>query len=128
MPISELPAHIEDLTAQCIDDRLHARGHLTTECVTSLRVEPLKTEGIGFLSALARLHITYDRPVDLPRTMIVKAEIENPAGRKFVESFQIWFFENIAPHSPIRLPRVFDSISAQPVGSIRKANISCSPQ
>ena len=114
MPISELPAHIEELTAQCIDDRLHARGHLTTECVTSLRVEPLQTEGIGFLSALARLHITYDRPVDLPRTMIVKAEIENPACRKFVDSFhgfqrEIWFFENIAPHSPIRLPRVFDT-------------------
>jgi hypothetical protein len=86
-------------------------------CIAQSTVRAITEQGIGadvgFLDVLARLRLTYDRAEhDAPASVIVKLPASEVRYRRIGNYYhgyerEIRFYEEVAPHSPIRLPRCF---------------------
>ncbi len=73
-------------------------------------------QGVGFLSGRARVTLTYDQAEEgAPASVVVKLPTNIKAGADFAESThayerEIRFYREVAPRTPIRVPRMFATI------------------
>ncbi|MEM7225109.1 MAG: phosphotransferase [Pseudomonadota bacterium] len=81
--------------------------------VRALETENLGGEGRGFLSGVARVRLDYAAPVDgAPESVVVKLPTTVEAGREIALANKAYlrelrFYREIAPESPIRVPRCY---------------------
>src|SRR5262249_4856440 len=68
---------------------------------------------VGFLDGLSRLHLTYDHDEGgAPSSVVVKLPSREAAYRQIGDRYNAYerenhFYKDVAPRSPIRLPRCF---------------------
>jgi aminoglycoside phosphotransferase (APT) family kinase protein len=91
---------------------LRKHGCLTTGTVTEFVVEGIGAE-VGFLDSLARFTLTYDNPENTaPASLVIKvssSEARYLQIGNFYDAYEreFHFYDQVAPLSPIRLPRCF---------------------
>jgi aminoglycoside phosphotransferase (APT) family kinase protein len=109
------PRTIEGISAPWLNDVLRGAGILRRARVRAVDVRAIG-EGLGFLSGRARVTISYDQTEEgAPATVVVKLPASIKAGADFAQSMhayerEIRFYREVAPRTPIRVPRMFATI------------------
>src|SRR5262245_55376999 len=109
------PKTIEDISAPWMTDVLRSAGILRRATVRAVDVHAIG-QGVGFLSGRARVSISYDQAEEgAPATVVVKLPASIKEGADFAESThayerEIRFYREVAPCTPIRVPRMFATI------------------
>jgi len=109
------PRTIEGISAPWLTDVLRGASILRRASVRAVDVRAIG-EGLGFLSGRARVTISYDQTEEgAPATVVVKLPASIKAGSDFAGSThayerEIRFYREVAPRTPIRVPRVFATI------------------
>jgi aminoglycoside phosphotransferase (APT) family kinase protein len=109
------PKTIEDISAPWMTEVLRGAGILRGATVRAVEVHAIG-QGIGFLSGRARVTLRYDQTEEgAPATVVVKLPSSIKAGDDFAESThayerEIRFYREVAPRTPIRVPRMFATI------------------
>ena len=110
------PKTIEDITAEWMNWALHEGGVCQESTVSDIETTSIGGGVVGFLSGVARVLLTYNqaRP-DLPTSVVVKMPIATTWNRELGDSYYVYerevrFFQEIAPHSPLRIPRCYFSL------------------
>ena len=106
------PITIEDITPEWLTGALTQSGALTKGRVTAFTAAPLGA-GVGFMSAMRRLNLTYDDPAGGgPASLIAKLPPPDPGARVIDEAFnfyekEVGFYRSLAPSTPMRTPRAY---------------------
>lgn len=106
-----IPETTKDITVEWLNEVLHANGFLKEASISALGHESIAV-GEGFMSDMARLTVAYDRNrPQLPTTMIAKLPPSHESARAVgmlvnVYEREIRFYQEAAPTSPIRTPRL----------------------
>lgn len=106
------PGHLSEITAEWVTYALHAGGVAKNARVVSFQGRQVG-QGVGFLSSVDRLELTYDRAeADGPASVIVKIEPEGQALREIGDAMhaferEIRFYREVAPDAPLRLAKVY---------------------
>lgn len=109
------PKTIEDIRAPWLTDVLRGAGILRRATVRAVDVHAIG-QGVGFLSGRARVTISYDQAEEgAPATVVVKLPASIKEGMDFAEAThayerEIRFYREVAPRTPIRVPRMFATI------------------
>src|SRR5262245_37498760 len=109
------PKTIEEISAPWMTEVLRGAGILRRATVDAVNVRAIG-QGLGFLSGRARVTLTYDQSEEgAPATVVVKLPATIKAGMDFAESTnayerEIRFYREVAPCTPIRVPRMFATI------------------
>src|SRR5262245_22478319 len=109
------PKTTEDISALWMTDVLRGAGILRRATVRAVEVHTIG-QGVGFLSGRARVTIGYDQAEEgAPATVVVKLPASIKEGNDFAESThayerEIRFYREVAPCTPIRVPRIFATI------------------
>ncbi len=104
-----IPGQTKDITAEWLNEALHANGFLKDARIVSLEHEPIAA-GQGFMSDMAKLTVAYDREaLNLPTTMIAKLPATYESARTVAMQLNLYereirFYQEAAPKSPIRTP------------------------
>lgn len=111
-PSLALPRTIPDVTPSWLTIALRTAGCLSQANIVAIAVQPIGQE-VGFLDGLARLRLTYDRnEAGAPSSVIVKIPSGEAPYRQIGDRYhayerEVRFYGDVAPGSPIRLPRCF---------------------
>lgn len=114
MSANTLPDVAEDLTAEWLDRTLRDTGVLSTGRVT--RCEPTRFgEGIGFVSRIFRMAVTYDSPQpDAPHSLVAKLHSKHPQNDRYwsapgrnVYEKESRFYRTTAERVSLRTPRCY---------------------
>ena len=106
------PITIEAITPEWLTGALTQSGALTKGRVTAFTAAPLGA-GVGFMSAMRRLNLTYDDPAGGgPASLIAKLPPPDPGARVIDEAFnfyekEVGFYRSLAPSTPMRTPRAY---------------------
>jgi aminoglycoside phosphotransferase (APT) family kinase protein len=109
------PKTIEDISALWMTEVLRSAGILRRARVRAVDVHAIG-QGVGFLSGRARVTIRYDQVEEgAPASVVVKLPASSKEGADFAESThayerEIRFYREVAPRTPIRVPRMFATI------------------
>jgi aminoglycoside phosphotransferase (APT) family kinase protein len=109
------PRTIEDINPLWLTDVLRGAGVLQRATVRAVDVQAIG-QGVGFLSGRARVTLHYDQVEDgAPATVVVKMPSSIKEGMDFAESTHVYereirFYRDVAPRTPIRVPRMFATI------------------
>jgi aminoglycoside/choline kinase family phosphotransferase len=110
------PKRIEDFTPEWLTRALREGGVCRHTRVTGFDTRPLTGEGVGFLSGIVRVRLTYDRSeLDAPASVVVKLPTYAETNRQLGDSLRAYerearFYREIAPRSRIRAPRCYCSV------------------
>jgi hypothetical protein len=110
--ITAFPVSLATIDPQWLTQVLRKHGFLTTGAITEFVVEGIGAE-VGFLDSLARFTLTYDRPeTTAPASLVIKvssSEAKYLQIGNFYDAYEreFHFYDKVAPHTPIRLPRCF---------------------
>src|SRR6478609_9575465 len=106
------PGSIATLSPEWLTQVLRKNGCISDSTVAAVAVQRIGTE-IGFLDYLARVLLTYNQTeCDAPESLVIKVSSSEATYRQIGDFYNAYerefrFYETIAPHSPIRLPRCF---------------------
>lgn len=109
------PKTIETIGAPWLTYVLRGAGILRRATIGAVDVQAIG-QGVGFLSGRARVTISYDQAEEgAPATVVVKLPASIKEGMDFAESThayerEIRFYREVAPCTPIRVPRMFATI------------------
>jgi hypothetical protein len=109
------PKTVEDISALWMTDVLRGAGVLRRATVRAVDVHAIG-QGVGFLSGRARVTISYDQFEEgAPASVVVKLPASVQESVAFAESAhayerEIRFYREVAPCTPIRVPRMFATI------------------
>jgi hypothetical protein len=107
------PRQFKDITPEWLTAAFRRSQTYRTGQVTEIEIEPLGSQGVGFLSGLARLQLTYDEPeAGAPASVVAKLPAVTEANRNLGDSYRAYereyrFYYEVAPHSRIRAPRCY---------------------
>ena len=110
--MANFPTTVEAITAAWLTNTLRAQGCLKDATVTAVSASPLGV-GVGFMSTLQRLTLTYDGPApDAPKTLVAKLNTTDPGAHQIDGAFNFYeketgFYREIGALSPIRTPRAY---------------------
>jgi hypothetical protein len=109
------PKTIEEISAPWLTEVLRGADVLRQSAVLAVDVRAVG-HGVGFLSNRARVTLTYDRAEEgAPATVVIKMPAIVKEGADFAESTHVYereirFYREVAPHTPIRVPRMYAAI------------------
>ena len=112
MAVSTFPRTVQDITPDWLTGALRQKGVLSGAAVSSITAEPMGV-GLGFMSAMQRLSLTYDGPApDAPTRLIAKLAPLDPGARQIDLVFQFYeketgFYRLLQDETPIRTPRAY---------------------
>ena len=115
------PRHVSEISAAWLDEILRDDG-ATQSHVVGVESKVIG-EGIGYLSSVARVKLTYDDPKAIergaPASVVVKIEPECDEFRRMGQEFhaferEIRFYREIASRVKIRLPKIYFTIAQSP--------------
>jgi len=104
----EHPGQVEDITHEWLAHSLEGCGFLGDEKIISFANEPFDP-GAGQLSAITRVRLDYDRPSDLPRSLVLKFHAPTDAAHQVSMRFRAYerehrFFADVASSAPVPAP------------------------
>ncbi len=108
-----LPSDIDGVTAEWLTAALRTSGAIGTDTSVASRSARRFAEGLGLLSELHRVDLTYDGPADgAPDRVIVKFAIDDPAQRGVAEVLgfyakELEFYRTLGPTMPFRVARAY---------------------
>ena len=106
------PSSIATINPGWLTQVLKKNGCITDSRVTAIVVKTIGAE-FGFLDSLARVSLTYNqRERSAPHSLVIKVSSSEPTYLRIGNYYHAYerefhFYESVAPHSPIRLPRCF---------------------
>ncbi|MBY0525231.1 MAG: ecdysteroid 22-kinase family protein [Gemmataceae bacterium] len=109
------PRTTEEIDAAWLNEVLRGAGVIQRAMVRKVDVHAIG-EGVGFLSGRARVAIDYDQTEEgAPATVVVKLPASVKESVDFAESThayerEIRFYREVAPRTPIRVPRMYATI------------------
>jgi aminoglycoside/choline kinase family phosphotransferase len=109
-----IPTTFEALTPEWVTGALRASGVIGDAAVTEAQAEPVG-QGVGLLCQLARITLTYDRPMaGAPTSVVAKFPTADPQTRGMVSLFRFYerevrFYEQIADGLELATPRRYYS-------------------
>ncbi len=109
-PALAIPRTIAEITPSWLTGALRTGGCPSQANIVAIAVQTIGQE-VGFLDGLARLHLTYDHvEAGAPASVVVKVPSREAAYRRIGDRYhayerEIRFYAEVAPRSPIRLPR-----------------------
>ena len=112
MSSTAFPRTIEAITPAWLTQVLRNSGALGAAAVSGIACSSLG-EGVGFMSAMQRLTLTYDGPAPgAPRSLVAKLAPLHPGAREIDKAFKFYeretgFYGAIGPTSPVRAPRAY---------------------
>jgi hypothetical protein len=114
LPMTKLapPRQIDQITPAWLTEALRDGGLAADIEVAAVEIHPLGTQGVGFLSGLAQLRLTYVKPApDAPASIVAKFPTAGDT-REIGNSFhayerEIRFYREIAPRSRVRTLRCY---------------------
>ena len=115
------PKKIDEMSPEWMNWALHEGGWCRQSSVSQIEIASMGG-GVGFVSRVFRVLLAYDRPrPDLPCSVVVKLPAATARNREFGDSFnayerEVRFFQEVAPHSPLRIPRCYFSLLDIPNG------------
>lgn len=84
---SHHPKTIEDITAEWMTWTLQEGGVCRHSAVCQIEITHIGGGGVGYLSGVARVQLTYDKPKsDLPKSVVVKLSTATPRNRELGDS------------------------------------------
>ena len=104
------PRAIEAITPEWLTQALQADGCLGGARVSAVESTPLGA-GVGFMSAMSRLTLTYDGEASgAPRSLIAKLSPLDPGARQIDQAFKFYeretgFYRTVSKQTPMRSPR-----------------------
>ena len=107
------PKQFNEITPEWLTAALRAGGSCRESCVKDIEVRPIGSQGVGYLSGVARIKITYDVPEsDTPATAVVKLPALTEANRNLGDAFNAYerearFYREVMPKSRVRAPRCY---------------------
>lgn len=110
------PQTVADISAEWIESVLRLAGAVTDEHVAGIENQVVG-EATGFLSSMAIVRITYDRPnSEAPAGVVVKLM---PVAENFRETEhethafarEVAFYRDVAPSIEVRVPRVYYAVA-----------------
>jgi aminoglycoside phosphotransferase (APT) family kinase protein len=124
----DIPANPGEISAGWLTTALREAGAISTSSVTTCRPEIIGQDW-GFTGIVARVHLEYDRPEHgAPETVVAK--FPNAAGetlsafrtrqqqdpelaRRYLHrcAREVWFYQQVAPESPLPAPRLYYGVS-----------------
>jgi len=110
------PKKIEEITAEWMNWALQESGVCRQSSVCQIEITSIGGGGVGYLSGVARVVLTYDQPdADLPHSVVAKLPASIQRNRELGDSFNAYerearFYQEVAPHSPLRIPRCYFSL------------------
>jgi hypothetical protein len=116
------PRHVSEISAGWLDEILHDADAAKDSHVVGVESKVIG-EGIGYLSSVARVKLTYDDPKAIergaPASVVVKIEPECEDFRRMGQEFhaferEIRFYREIASRVKIRLPKIYFTIAQSP--------------
>jgi hypothetical protein len=133
----EPPRTAAEISADWLNEILRRSGALGN----GTRVESVEStvigEGVGYLSSVARVKLTYDSPAALergaPATVVVKIEPANEIFRRMGQQFhaferEIRFYREVAGRVNVRLPKVYYTLDEPPNFAIVMEDLGyCTP-
>ncbi len=101
-----IPASLNDVTTDWIADCLGAAP-------TNVELEPMG-EGVGMMSNMAIIHLTWPEGTDLPSSLVIKIAAENDTNRAVSQQFNLYlkevsYYRDLAPRTSARSPKVYSS-------------------
>ena len=111
-PSLALPRTIAEITPSWLTWALRSGDYLAQANIVAITAQAIGQE-VGFLDGLARLHLTYDHDEGgAPTSVVVKIPSGEAAYRQIGNRYhayerEIRFYDEVAPSSPVRLPRCF---------------------
>jgi hypothetical protein len=121
MPLAN-PRHVAEISAAWLDEILQQAKAIDQAHVVSVESTTIG-EGIGYLSSVARVKLTYDNASAIkngaPASVVVKIEPEREEFRRMGQEFhaferEIRFYREVASRVKIRLPRIFYTVAQSP--------------
>jgi hypothetical protein len=109
------PKTTAEISASWMTDVLRGVGILRQATVRAVDIHAIG-QGLGFLSGRARVTISYDQAEEgAPATVVVKLPASVKECMEFAESThayerEIRFYREVAPRTPIRVPRMYATI------------------
>jgi aminoglycoside phosphotransferase (APT) family kinase protein len=116
------PQTINEITPCWMTDALRAGGSLKVAAVIRVELKQLGI-GVGFLGGIAQVRLTYDRPEGgTPASVVVKLPAADEVNRALGDSVnayerEVRFYQEIAPFTPIRVPRCHYSFMDRATGT-----------
>lgn len=100
----------DQLTPAWMADLLKQAGHLSNQELIDIKLDTIG-EGAGMMSALARVHLTYNKPGSAPASLVVKSPALVEANRQVAVDFRTYerealFFRELADSCQARTPEV----------------------
>ena len=112
----EHPRSANEITREWIAYALQEARVCKSTQVTGIEVESLGSEISGFLSSICRVSVAYDSPgPELPESFVIKLPPADGINREYAARFQanereLRFYRQIAPSSPIRVPKCYYTV------------------
>lgn len=109
------PRTVKDITASWVTELFRASGVIRHGGVRRAEVESIGV-GFGLLSGQARVHLKYEpNEPSAPSSVVVKMPPTAPDSMAFAETTracerEIRFYREVAPITPIRVPRMFATV------------------
>ena len=113
MSKAQHPKCIEEVTPAWMTRTLRQAIGSDDLTVGRIEIESLGGEGRGFLSGVARVALGYEtRVAGAPETVVVKLPTTEAGGREVAMTNDAYmrelrFYQDIAPHSAVRVPRCY---------------------
>lgn len=113
------PRHVSDITPAWLTAVLRESGTLSGAAVIGVDAGVIG-EGVGFLSSVGRVQLTYDtKESNAPDSVVVKIEPESESFREIgneLHAFEreIRFYREVATQLSIRLPRTYATVMEPP--------------
>ena len=127
------PRHVNEISPEWLTKALREGDVLKDTSVTDMR-SMILGEGRGFLSSVARVELEYDTAeTGAPGSVVVKIEPDAETLRRIGDEMhaferEIRFYRDVADQVPIRLPRVYFSLTDPPDYAIVMEDLSfCTP-
>lgn len=128
------PRHVNEISAEWLTAMLQESGVLSQNAKVTGVAAQVIGEGVGFLSRVGRVRLRYDRAEPhAPDSVVVKIEPESENFREIGDEFhaferEIRFYREVATRVPIRLPRIYGTLTEPPDYAIVMEDLSfCTP-
>ena len=104
--MTEIPEGLAGVTTEWLADCLGKKP-------ASMQVEPMG-EGVGMMSSLARIHLTWPEGADMPKSLIFKFPAENENNRLVARQYYLYvkevsYYRDLAPQTSAKSPKIYAS-------------------
>jgi hypothetical protein len=112
LPAPSIPTDVESVTPGWLTHALRSGGAIGDDVAVVDGHRTVIGQGVGFLSRVLRVALTYDAPCGAPRSVVVKLEPDAGEFRTFGDELhaferEIRFYREVAAVVPVRLPQLY---------------------